>query len=169
MLLPLLALVALIIIGRRTTSAAAEAEAAANVPSGADSVPIAHGGHGGLPDPPPTLAPPHAVAAPARDPSAFAPGGGDVPSSMPPPVDGGASGVDARLAVETLADGGVVVDLNLATENDLRRLPGIGAGRARKILELRAKLGRFRTVEDLARIKGIGRAMIRRLRPYARV
>lgn len=74
----------------------------------------------------------------------------------------------ARPSIEQLADGGIVVDLNLATEADLRRLPGVGPTRAKKILELRAHLGRFKSIDDLARIKGFGRATLRRLRPMTR-
>lgn len=73
-----------------------------------------------------------------------------------------------RPAVEQLADGGVIVDLNAASESDLRRLPGVGPTRAKKILELRSHLGRFKSVDDLARIKGFGRATLRRLRPMTR-
>lgn len=62
-----------------------------------------------------------------------------------------------------LPDGRIV--LNLAGQAELTKLPGIGPKRADAILELRAKLGRFRRVEDLLRVKGIGRKMLARLRP----
>jgi competence protein ComEA len=62
-----------------------------------------------------------------------------------------------------LPDGRVV--LNLASEAELTKLPGIGPSRARAILALRQRLTKFRAVEDLLRIKGIGRKMLRRLRP----
>lgn len=62
-----------------------------------------------------------------------------------------------------------VVDLNTASGDELERLPGIGPSRARAILELRARLKRFTRVEDLLRVKGIGRATFRRLRPFVRV
>jgi competence protein ComEA len=65
--------------------------------------------------------------------------------------------------VGLLADGRVV--LNAASENELTKLPGIGPSRARAILALRQHLKKFRAVEDLLRIKGIGRKMLRRLRP----
>ena len=58
-----------------------------------------------------------------------------------------------------------VVNLNTASGDELERLPGIGPSRARAILELRAKLKRFARIEDLLRVKGIGRATFRRLRP----
>jgi competence protein ComEA len=61
------------------------------------------------------------------------------------------------------------VVLNTATSDDLRRLPGIGEKRASAILELRAHLGRLRAIEDLLKVKGIGRATLRRLRPSIRL
>jgi competence protein ComEA len=61
------------------------------------------------------------------------------------------------------------VVLNTATDADLRRLPGIGAKRADAILALRARLGRFRALEDLLKVKGIGRATLKRLRPLIRL
>jgi competence protein ComEA len=61
------------------------------------------------------------------------------------------------------------VVLNTAATEDLRRLPGIGEKRASAILALRARLGRFRAVEDLLKVKGIGRATLRRLRPMIRL
>jgi competence protein ComEA len=61
------------------------------------------------------------------------------------------------------------VYLNDATEADLRRLPGIGAKRAGAILALRARLGRFRRVEDLLRVRGIGRKGLQRIQPVAKL
>jgi competence protein ComEA len=61
------------------------------------------------------------------------------------------------------------VVLNRATEEDLRHLPGIGATRAKAILALRAKLSRFTRVEELLRVKGIGRRSMARLRPLVLV
>ena len=77
-------------------------------------------------------------------------------------MDAGAGdGGDAGAAVT--AEGKVAI--NRANEQDLRRLPGIGATRAKAILALRERLGRFRRPEDLLRVKGIGRRMLGRLRP----
>jgi competence protein ComEA len=58
-----------------------------------------------------------------------------------------------------------LVALNSATVDDLRRLPGIGPRRANAILELRAKRGGFRRLEDLMHVRGLGRASMKRLRP----
>jgi competence protein ComEA len=68
------------------------------------------------------------------------------------PTDPGGAPDGAGQAITT--DGRIV--LNLATEAELRKLPGIGKSRARAILEHREKLGRFRRLEDLLRVKGIG-------------
>lgn len=64
---------------------------------------------------------------------------------------------------------GSLVELNTATLEDLRRLPGIGPRRATAILELRAKLGGFRKLEDLMRVRGLGRGAMKRLRPLVTV
>lgn len=97
----------------------------------------------------------------------------DLADATTPPADVVADAPDAPRdaspnALEVLDDGGVIVDLNLANEDELRRLPGIGVVRARAILALRAKLGRLKSVDDLARIKGFGRTILRRLRPLTR-
>ena len=62
------------------------------------------------------------------------------------------------------ADGKII--LNLASESDLRHLPGIGAKRADAILALRAKLGgRFKRLSELLRVKGIGAKGLKKLEP----
>jgi competence protein ComEA len=61
-----------------------------------------------------------------------------------------------------------VVNINTASPDELRVLPGVGPARIRNILAYRHKHP-FRTVEELARIKGIGRKMVRRLRMHLAV
>lgn len=60
-------------------------------------------------------------------------------------------------------DGKVI--LNLADVDDLRRLPGVGKRRAEAILELRARLKRFRRVNELLRVRGLGVRGLRRIAP----
>jgi len=81
-----------------------------------------------------------------------------LPAATAPSSEAPSSGSSA-----ILPDGRIV--LNLASEEDLRRLPGIGPTRARSILELRRRLAKFRAVEDLLRVRGIGRKTIQRIRP----
>lgn len=75
------------------------------------------------------------------------------------------SGAGAAPSDDDRADPTVVVHLNTATETELQRLPGVGPARARAILELRERLGKFRRLGQLIRVRGIGRATFRKLRP----
>lgn len=79
------------------------------------------------------------------------------------PALGAAQALVADAAHAAAARG--VVNLNTATLEELDRLPGIGPSRARAILELRARIKRFVRVDDVLRVRGIGRATFRRLRP----
>jgi len=61
------------------------------------------------------------------------------------------------------------VYLNHATGDELRRLPGVGPKRAQAILVLQQRLGRFPRVEDLLRVKGVGRRAVKKWRPLVRL
>lgn len=58
-----------------------------------------------------------------------------------------------------------IVDLNRADESALLDLPGIGPARARAILAYRVSHGGFHSLAQLLHIKGIGRALLKQLRP----
>lgn len=58
-----------------------------------------------------------------------------------------------------------VVNLNTADANVLGLLPGVGPAKAAQIVAYR-KRHPFRTVDELVRIRGIGRKMVRRLRVH---
>jgi len=64
---------------------------------------------------------------------------------------------------------GETIDPNVAGEEDLDRLPGVGAARAARIVQEREENGPFGSVEDLTRVPGIGSGSIERLRPFLRV
>ncbi|MBC7173034.1 MAG: ComEA family DNA-binding protein [Polyangiaceae bacterium] len=61
-----------------------------------------------------------------------------------------------------------VVNLNTATAEELVRLPGVGPSRAEAILAARQRHP-FRRVQEIMRVKGIGRATFRRLEPMITV
>ncbi len=61
------------------------------------------------------------------------------------------------------------VSLNTATADQLEQLPGIGPARALAIVEDRRRHGRYRAIEDLARVRGIGAATVSRLRTLVTV
>lgn len=61
-----------------------------------------------------------------------------------------------------------VVNLNTASVDVLALLPGIGPAKARSIAAYRLRRP-FRTVDELVRIQGIGRRMVREIRPHLAV
>ena len=77
---------------------------------------------------------------------------------------------DAHAGARGPASAGMTEDgkviLNLASTEDLRHLPGVGAKRADAILALRARLGRFKQVNDLLRVKGIGVRGLKKIMPH---
>jgi competence protein ComEA len=75
---------------------------------------------------------------------------------------------DASTAVTAPVDA-LLVDLNTAGASELEQLPGIGPARAQAIMAFRAAHGGFTQVSQLMRIKGIGRAMLRKLRPFVTI
>ncbi len=89
-----------------------------------------------------------------------------VAAAVPAPAEADAAAPAQHAARATPDD---PVYLNEANVDDLRRLPGIGPKRALAVLDLRKRLGRFRQVEDLLRVRGIGRSTLRKLRPLVRL
>ena len=86
------------------------------------------------------------------------------PASAPAPDPAPTSASHARATPDD------PVILNTATVDDLRRLPGIGEKRATAALALRTRLGgRFHAIEDLLKVKGVGRTTLRHLRPLVRL
>ena len=79
-----------------------------------------------------------------------------------------AQDVDDEVTTETAPATGPLLDLNSATEAQLVDLPGIGPSKARAILAYREQ-NPFRRVEDLMRVRGIGRGTFRQLRPLVTV
>jgi competence protein ComEA len=62
-----------------------------------------------------------------------------------------------------------IIDLNTATLEQLDALPGVGPATAQAIVDYRTQHGRFRRVDDLLEVRGIGEAKLAQLRPRVRV
>ena len=59
-----------------------------------------------------------------------------------------------------------VINLNTASREELQLLPGVGEVRAVAIVTERKQRGGFKKVDELLDVKGIGPAMLDRMRPY---
>ncbi len=70
----------------------------------------------------------------------------------------------ALTAGSVLAAGGAV-DINSADQKTLESLPGVGAATAQAIIKGRP----YKTVDDLANVKGIGKAKLEKIRPLVTV
>jgi competence protein ComEA len=106
----------------------------------------------------------------APDAAAAMPAASGVTSPDPPPQCAPvATATAASAGPRTRASPDDPVVLNHATADDLKRLPGCGDKRAAAILALRARLGSFSRVEQLLRVKGVGRTTLRKWRPLLRL
>ena len=73
------------------------------------------------------------------------------------------------LAVLMSAVSLAAVDINTATADELKALPGIGPSKAAAIVEYRNQNGRFKSVDELKNVKGIGDGVLAKLKEEATV
>ena len=77
--------------------------------------------------------------------------------------------IAAPLPVTEPAKTSPKVNLNRAGVDELQMLPGIGPVLAQRMVEWRKAHGRYRTVDDLQEVKGIGKKRLEQLRPLVTV
>ncbi len=61
------------------------------------------------------------------------------------------------------------INLNSATKTELMTLPGIGETMAKRIMLRREEKGKFKTINELRTIKGIGKNKFEKLKPHIEV
>ena len=61
------------------------------------------------------------------------------------------------------------VNINTASAEELKALPGVGPSKAAAIVAYREQNGRFKSVEELKNVKGIGEGIYNRLKDEATV
>lgn len=61
------------------------------------------------------------------------------------------------------------INVNTAAAETLAELSGVGLAKAKAIIDYREKFGRFRTVEDLLAVEGIGKATLAKNRNRIRM
>jgi competence protein ComEA len=87
--------------------------------------------------------------------------GTDAPAA--PSASASAAPNSAKAPSGITEDGRVI--LNVASADELRKLPGVGQKRAEAIVALRQKLGKFKRPTDLLRIRGIGQKRLKQMLP----
>jgi competence protein ComEA len=91
----------------------------------------------------------------------------DSGSGNPAPTPGVPNDASGRSPGGTVSNS--IIDLNRASIEELDRLPGVGPVLARRIVEHRQREGRFREVDELLAVRGIGPRLLERLRGHVRV
>jgi len=96
--------------------------------------------------------------------------GEQVAVGVPPAPDAAAGGAAAAGAAGAGAAGASAapLDLNTATVEQLDALPGVGPVTAQRIVDWRARNGRFATVDQLREVEGIGERRLGQLRELVR-
>jgi len=61
------------------------------------------------------------------------------------------------------------ININIASENELQKLPRIGPSKAKLIIEYRNNYGKFKNIDELLKIKGIGTKTLEKLKPYINI
>ena len=61
------------------------------------------------------------------------------------------------------------IDINIADAEELSTLSGIGPSLANRIIEYRNKNGDFKSINELAKVSGIGKSTIEKIKDYIKV
>ena len=56
-----------------------------------------------------------------------------------------------------------LININLANQNELQKLSGIGPSKAKAIIKYREKNGSFKNIKDLIKVSGIGNATLNKI------
>ena len=59
-----------------------------------------------------------------------------------------------------------IININIASKEDFMKLPYIGDVKAERIIQLRNKIGKFVSIKDLERVKGIGPKIFTKIEPF---
>jgi competence protein ComEA len=69
-------------------------------------------------------------------------------------------------SVRSMVDSSYAISINKADIVELQQIPGVGAVIAKRIFDFRGKNGKFRSVDELMDIQGIGKRTLEKIRPF---
>lgn len=61
------------------------------------------------------------------------------------------------------------ININIATQNELETLPGIGSSTAIKIINYRKENGKFKNIDEIKKVKGIGESKYNKIKDLIKV
>ena len=66
----------------------------------------------------------------------------------------------------TIGGSNKLININTATIDELKTIPGIGQAKAEAIIDYRNKYGNFKTIEDIKNVNGIGNNLYEEIKTY---
>lgn len=72
----------------------------------------------------------------------------------------------SNVLIPDISSNSTLVNINTATQAELEALPGIGASTAYKIINYRKENGKFKQIEDIMNVNGIGESKFNNIKKY---
>ena len=79
------------------------------------------------------------------------------------------SGKGVIMTDENTSTSSSVININTASESELEQLPGIGPSISSRIVEYRNKNGKFKSIEDIKNVTGVGDSKFEKIKDLIRV
>lgn len=79
------------------------------------------------------------------------------------------SGKGVIISNENQSSSNNIVNINTATQTELEELPGIGPSISSRIVEYRNKNGKFKTIEDIKNVTGIGENKFEKIKEFIKI
>lgn len=79
------------------------------------------------------------------------------------------AGIEINKTTEPVVLSKALININTATIEELKSLPGIGETYALRIVEYREANGKFNSVEELVHVKGIGKRTLDKIKPFIKL